>query len=103
MLADHRHPEIGTVLAAVTFRDRKAQMPGAVGEIFYPSQQHFPLMARQSAIVEVGARPFAAVIEEADVVIGLFDRFYLLRDELIELDEIGDEVSRQCKIQGDSP
>ena len=44
-----------------------------------------------------------AMIEEADIVIGLLDRLYLLRDELVELGEIGDKVSRQCKIQGGSP
>jgi hypothetical protein len=60
-------------------------------------------MPRQPAIFEIGARPFAAVIEETDVIIGLFDRFYLLRDELVELTEIGDEVSWQCEIHGAAP
>ncbi len=100
MLADHGHPEIGAILAAVALRYREAQMPGAVGEIFHFSQQRFPFMPRQPAIVEIGARPFAAMIEETDVVIGLFDRLDLARDELVELTEIGDQVGRQCKIQG---
>src|SRR3982075_3221451 len=103
MLADNRHPEIGAVLAAVTFRYRKAQMPRIIGEIFHSSQQRFPFMPRQPAIVEIGARPFAAMIEETDVVIGIFDPLYLARDEFVELSEIGDQVGRQCKIQGNSP
>ncbi len=103
MLADHGHPEIGAILAAVALGDRKAKMPRVVGEVFHLSQQRFPLVPRQPAIVEIGARPFAAVVEEADVVIGLLDRLDLARDELVELGEIGDEVSRQCKIQGSSP
>ena len=60
-------------------------------------------MPRQAAIVEIGARPFAAMIEEADVVVGFLDRLDLARDELVEFVEIGDQVGRQCKIQGVSP
>src|SRR5436190_1459732 len=58
---------------------------------------------RQSPLLEIGARPFAAVIEEADVVIGLFNRLDLARDEPVELGEIGDQVGRQCEIQGNPP
>ena len=103
MLADHRHPEIGAVLAAIALRDREAQMPGGVGEVLRLAQQRFPFMPRQAAVVEIGARPFAAMVEEADVVVGLFERLDLARDEAVEFVEIGDEVGRQCKIQGSSP
>ena len=95
MLADHGHPEIGAVLAAIALRDREAQMPGGVGEILHLAQQRFPFMPRQAAIVEIGARPFAAMIEEADVVVGLLDRLDLARDEAIEFVEIGDQIGRQ--------
>src|SRR6478735_8229381 len=103
MLADHGHPEIGTVLAAITFRNREAQMAGGVGKVLGLAQQRFPFMPRQAAIVEIGARPFAAVIEEADVVVGRFQRLDLARDESIEFIEIGDEVGGQCKIHRLSP
>ncbi len=103
MLADHGHPEVGTVLAAVTLRNRKTQMAGDVGEILHFAQQRFPLMPRQAAIVEIGARPFAAMIEEADVVVGCFNWLDLARDEFVELGEIGDQVGRQCKVQGAAP
>src|SRR5437762_5389818 len=95
MLADHGHPEIGTILAAVTLGDRKTQMPGIIGEILDPAKQRFPLMPRQPAIVEIGARPFAAMIEKADVVVGLLDRLDLARDELVELVEISNQVDRK--------
>ena len=75
-------------------------MAGAVGEIFHPPQQRFPFMPRQAAIVEIGARPFAAMIEEADVVVGLLDRLDLARDEAVEFVEIGDQIGRQMEIQG---
>src|SRR6185437_2581607 len=102
MLADDSHPEIGAVLAAMALRDRETQMAGGVGEVFHFSQQRFPFMPRQAAVFEIGARPFAAMVEETDVVIGLLDRLDLARDETIEFPEIGDEIRRQCKIQGNS-
>ena len=89
MLADHGHPEVGAVLAAVALRDREAQMAGVVGEILGLAQQRFPFVPRQPAIVEIGARPFAAVVEEADVVVGLFQRLDLALDEAVEFVEIG--------------
>ena len=95
MLANDRHPEVGAVLAAIAFRDRETQMAGGVGEIFRLAQQRFPFMPRQPAIVEIGARPFAAVVEEADIVVGLLERLDLARDELVEFVEIGDQVGRQ--------
>src|SRR6202040_3451118 len=75
MLANDSHPEIGTILAAVTLRDRETQMPGRVGQIFGLAQQRFPFMPRQAALVEIGPRPFAAMIEETDVVVGRLDGF----------------------------
>jgi hypothetical protein len=100
MLADHGHPEIGTVLAAIALRNREPQVTGGVGEIFGLAQQRFPFVPRQAAIVEIGARPFAAVIEEADVVVGLLQRLDLAHDEAIEFVEIRCEVGRQVEIQG---
>ncbi|MGY3124725.1 hypothetical protein ACVWXQ_008662 [Bradyrhizobium sp. S3.14.4] len=70
-------------------------MAGGVRQILGLAQQRFPFMARQAAIVEIGARPFAAMVEEADVVVGLFERLDLAFDEAIELSEIGDEIGRQ--------
>jgi hypothetical protein len=103
MLADHGHPEIGAVLAAVAYRDRETKVPGGVGEVFCLAQQGFPFVPRQPAVFEIGARPFAAMIEEADVVIGLFQRLDLACDEAIEFAEVGHEVGLQIEIQGVSP
>ena len=77
-------------------------MPGGVGEVFRFAQQRFPFMPRQAAFVEIGPRPFAAMVEETDVVVGLFERLDLARDKTIEFIEIGDKVGRQCEIQGNS-
>ena len=46
-------------------------MPGGVGEVLDLAQQRLPFVPRQAAVVEIGARPFAAMVEEADVVVGL--------------------------------
>ena len=78
-------------------------MAGGVGEILRLAQQRFPFMPRQAAILEIGARPFAAMIEEADVVVGFFQRLDLALDETVELGEIGDEVGRQLKSKAVSP
>ena len=75
-------------------------MAGGVREILGLAQQRFPFMPRQAAVLEIGARPFAAMIEEADVVVGLLQRLDLARDEAVELVEIGCEVGRQVEIQG---
>ena len=103
MIPDDGHPEIGAILGAVALRNREAQVSGFVGKIFHPAQQRLPFWPRQSTMLEISARPFAAVIEEADVVIGLFNRLDLARDELVQLGEIGDQVGRQCEIQGNPP
>src|SRR5260370_31110830 len=79
---------------------REGTRPALSGAFFPPPQQHFPFMPRKSGIVEIGARPFAAVIEEADVVVGLLDRLDLARDEKVEFVEIGDQIGRQIEIQG---
>ena len=89
MLADHGHPEVGAVLAAVALRDREAQMAGGVGEVLGLAQQRLPFMPRQAAILEIGARPFAAMVEEADVVVGRLQRLDLALDEAVEFGEIG--------------
>ena len=100
MLADHGHPEVGTVLAAIALRDREAQMAGGVCKVLGLAQQRLPFMPRQAAVLEIGARPFAAMVEEADVVVGFFQRLDLAFDEAIEFAEIGCEVGRQVEIQG---
>src|SRR5207248_2678952 len=100
MLADHGHPEVGTVLAAVALWNREAQMSRGVRKILRLAQQRFPFMPWQAAVFEIGARPFAAMIEEADVVVGLLQRLDLARDEAVEFVEISREVGRQVEIQG---
>src|SRR5437867_11761292 len=100
MLADHGHPEVGTVLAAIALWNREAQMSRGVRKILRLAQQRFPFMPRQAAVLEIGARPFAAMVEETDVVVGFFQRLDLARDEAVEFVEIGGEVGRQVKIQG---
>src|SRR5581483_7242849 len=103
MLADHGHPQVGAVLAAIALWNGKAQMARRVGAVLRLAQQRLPVMAWQAAMLEIGARPFAAMVEEADVVIGLLQRLDLARDEAVEFVEIGDEVGGQCEIQGASP
>src|ERR1700756_1377378 len=75
-------------------------MPGLIGEVLGLAQQRLPFLARQAPALEIGPRPFAAMVEEADVVVGFLQRFDLLRDEMIELVEICHEIRRQVEIHG---
>ena len=59
----------------------------------------FPFVARQALIVEIGARVFAAVVEEADIVVRLLERLDLGFDELVEFGQIGDCRSSGSKIE----
>ena len=48
----------------------EAQMAGRCRRASCASaQQRLPFVPRQAAIVEIGARPFAAMVEEADIVV----------------------------------
>ncbi len=48
-------------------------------------------MARQAAVVEVGASPLAAMVEETIVVVLGLQRLDLAIDESVELGQIGHE------------
>jgi len=60
-------------------------MAGSIRTVLGLAQQRLPFMPRQAAIVEISARPFAAMVEEADVVVGLLQRLDLACDETVEL------------------
>jgi hypothetical protein len=63
---------------------------GLVGNPHRLAQQVFPFVARQAAIFEVGTCPFAAVIEEALVVILGLQRLDFSVDERVKLGQIGE-------------
>ena len=88
VLADDRHRKVGAILAAVFFRQRVAIVPRLVGAPAHLGQQRLPFVAWQAAIFEIGARPFAAMVEETDVVILALERLDLFFDESVELFEI---------------
>src|ERR1700704_290897 len=75
-------------------------MSGRIGAAPRLAHQLLPLGARQSAIVEIGAGPFAAVVEEALVVVLRLKRLDLGLDEAIELGEITDKLRRYVEIHG---
>ena len=100
VLADHRHPEIGAILAAIGGWQGEAIVPRLVGQLAGLGQQLFPLVFRQTAAVPVGAGPFAAVVEEALIVVARLQRRDLAIDEGVELGEIGRELRRQVEVHG---
>ena len=60
-------------------------------------------MAREAAAIEIGARPFAAMVEESDIVVLAFERFDFAFDEIVELDEIVGDVFGNAEVNGFSP
>src|SRR5216683_447790 len=55
-------------------------------------------MTWQAAAIEVGARPFAAMIEKTDVVVLALERLDLLVDESVQLAEISFDISGNSKV-----
>ena len=91
-ITDHRHPQVGAILAAILARRGKPPVSGGIGAGSGLAQQVLPLMARQALVLEIGPGIFAAVIEEADIIIRLFERLDLAGDEIIEFGQIGQEI-----------
>ena len=92
VFADHRHAEVGAVLAAVLLRERIAVVAGVVGELTGLREQRFPVFGRQAAAIPVGARVFATMIEEPDVVVRVLERLDDFLDEVVEFDQIVGQV-----------
>ncbi len=103
MLANDRHAEIGAVLAAELLGQRIAEMPGLVGAALGFAEQFLPFGTWQALIVEIGARPFTAMVEEADIVVLLFERPDLVFDELIQHGQIIGNVLRDVEIHDAFP
>src|SRR5258708_21608083 len=75
-------------------------MPGLIGAAPCLAHHPPPLGARQPAVVEIGARPFAPVVEEALVVVLRLKRLDLGLDEAIEFGEISRQLRRYVEIHG---
>ena len=103
MLADNGHAEIGAVLAAKFLGQRIAQMAGRIGAALGLPQQRLPFRTRQTAIFEIGPRPFAAVVEETDIVVLLFERLDFVFDELVEHHQIVGNFLRDIEVHVASP
>ena len=97
VLADDRHREVRAALPAELLREREAQPAGASARRRISREQLLPLLARHAAVLEVGARVLAAMVEEADVVVLLFERLDLALDEVVELVEEVLDVVRGCR------
>src|SRR5262249_21845655 len=93
----------GTVFAAVFPRQREAIVPGQVGAPAHLGQQVLPFMARQAAAFEISARPFAPMVEEADVVVCAFERLDFALDELVQFDEVSGNFGRNFEIHSGAP
>lgn len=102
VLADHGHTEVGAVTTAVLGGEGVAVVAGGIGASAGFGEQFLPVPAREPAAFPVGAGVFPAVVEEADIVVGLFERDDLLLDEIVQFVQIGDQIGGQFEIHGDS-
>src|SRR5262249_41194064 len=98
-----RHAQIRAVLAAELLGQRVAVVTRLVGDPARLEEQRLPLLVRQPAALPVGARVFAPVVEETDVVVLVLERLDLALDELVELDEIRGDVARDVEVHGGPP
>src|ERR1700674_3383372 len=60
-------------------------------------------MARQAAAFEVGARPFAAMVEEAEVVVFAFERLDFALDEPVQFGKVRGNFRGNFEIHGGAP
>ncbi|MNN09305.1 hypothetical protein D3C81_1221830 [compost metagenome] len=98
MLADHGHGQVGAILAAELGGQGEAQVTGRVGATLGLGQQVFPIVPGQAAAIIVGAGPFAAVVEEAFVVVLRLKRSDLGRDEGVQFRQIAGQFGGQFEV-----
>ena len=84
-VADHRHPQVRAVLAAILLRRGKPPVARLVGGLARIAEQVLPFVIGQPLAFPIGPRVLAAVVEEADVVILSHQRFDLRIDEFLQL------------------
>ena len=84
VLANHRHAEVGAILAAELLGQGITIVTSRIGAAAHLPEQLFPLMPGQTAVLEIGPGPFTPVIEEALVIVLRLQRLNLRLDELIE-------------------
>lgn len=102
MLAYHRHIQVGPTGAADLLRQPVAQPARGVRAAEHLVEQLLPLGTRDAAVLEVGARVLAAVVEEALVVVLRLEREDLALNESVEVGQEPDQVVGQSKIHKSS-
>src|SRR5215469_5584916 len=95
MLADHGHPQIRPVLAAVVLGQSKSVVTRTIGTPSSLAQQSLPLSSRQTTVGEICPGPFPPVIKKPRVIIFLFKRLDLPFDEAIQRGQVVSESGRQ--------
>ena len=78
-------------------------MASRIRTTLHLTQQFFPFPPRQTAIVEIRARPFAPMIEEANVVVLLLKGLDLSLDKGVEHLQVVSYFTRNFEIQETSP
>lgn len=98
MFADHGHPEIAAVLAAVLFGQGEAPEAGGVGAADAFGEEGFPVRVREAVVRPVGAGVFAPVVEEAVIVVRVLKRGDGGIDEGVKRMEVLDQIPGEVKV-----
>jgi nucleoid DNA-binding protein len=105
MFSDHGHPEVCSaagvfILAAKLFGEAEAVEASFVGKLLAFDEEIFPFVAWETAFIPVGARVFAAMVEEAVVVVLTLEGVDFVLDELVEAVEVGLEIGGDVEVHG---
>ena len=84
VLADDGHAEVRAVGATERGGKRPAEQAGGVGAPAHLAEQRVPLGPGHAAVVEVGPGELSSMVEEADVVVALFEGPDLRLDEGVD-------------------
>ena len=103
VLADDRHLEVRCAAPAELLGEGESQPAGGIGAATHLAQQLLPLLSRHTVVVEVGARPLTAMVEEPHVVVGVLQREDLGLDERVEVVERLLDLGWDGEVHDDAP
>ena len=84
MLSNHRHPQVGPVTPPIFLGERVAVVPSSIRSALRLCKKRFPVFRRTAALLPIGARILATMIEESIVVVLHLQRQDFVLYELVE-------------------
>ena len=101
-LPDDGHAQVAAIRAAEVGGQPPAEEPRTIRPAPHLTQQLVPLLPRDPSPLEVSAGPLTAVVEEADVVVLVFQRPDLGLDEVVQVLQQLLDVGRDLEVHATS-